>query len=80
MFPKELTRRICLQLQASLDSDHFLSPHDLHLRFRGDTVRRNYMLINLWGQKVQLAKKKFGFTQNKNLVIYIFGYTHYLSA
>ena len=37
MFPKELTRRICLQLQASLDADHFLSSHDLHLRFRGDT-------------------------------------------
>ena len=37
MFPKELTRRICLQLQASLDADHFFSSHDLHLRFRGDT-------------------------------------------
>ena len=40
MFPKELTRRICLQLQASLDADHFLSSHDLHLRFRGDTEEK----------------------------------------
>ena len=41
MFPKELTRRICLQLQASLnDADHFLFSHDLHLRFRGDTEEK----------------------------------------
>ena len=41
------------QSRTSLVGDHFLYSRDPHGWFRGDIVRRNYMLVTLRGQIVQ---------------------------
>ena len=51
------------QSRTSLVGDHFLYSRDPHGWFRGDIVRRNYMLVTLRGQIVQrghcrVTKKK----------------------
>ena len=35
-------------------NDHFLYSHDLHVWFRGDIVRRNYMLVTFGGWAVSI--------------------------
>ena len=57
-FFKVLIRRICLTIKSFLNDDHFLYSHDLTVRFRGDIVRRNLMLITPRGKTV----KVFDFT------------------
>ena len=44
-FFKVLIRIICLTIKSFLNGDHFLYSHDLNVRFIGDIVRRNLMLI-----------------------------------
>ena len=45
-FPSELTRRICLMINAWV-GDHFLYSHDLNKQFRSIIVRRNEKLVTL---------------------------------
>ena len=44
-FPKEFI----YHSRASLVADHFLYSRDLNVR--GDIVRRNWMLVTLWGPR-----------------------------
>ena len=46
-FPKVLIREFVLKSRASLVSDHFPNSCDVNVRFRGDTLRRNYLLVTL---------------------------------
>ena len=54
-FFKVLIRRICLTIKSFLNDDHFLYSHDLNVRFRGDIVRRNLMLITPRGKRVKAS-------------------------
>ena len=56
-FPKVLTRRICLTIKSFFFNDHFLYSHDLNVWFRGDTVKRNTMLVILRAQRVRADQK-----------------------
>ena len=47
-FPKVLIRRICLKAK-NFFGDHDLYSRDLDVWFRGEVVRRNWMLITLRG-------------------------------
>ena len=38
-----------------LDDDHLFYFHDLHVQFRGDIVKRNYMLVTLRGPRVKIS-------------------------
>ena len=55
--PKVLTRRICLTIKSFFFNDHFLYSHDLNVWFRGDTVKRNTMLVILRAQRVRADQK-----------------------
>ena len=52
IFPKLLTRRICLAKLASLVGGHFVYSCDLNVWFRADIVGRNKTLVTLRGKKV----------------------------
>ena len=52
-FFKVRMRRICLTMKTFF-SDHFLYSHDLNVRFRGDIVRRNSILITPRGKRVKV--------------------------
>ena len=48
------------QSRASLVGDLFLYSHDLNVWFRGDIVRRNWMLVTLRGKRVNKEEKITG--------------------
>ena len=52
-FPEVWTRRIFEKSTFSLVGDHFLYSHDLNVWFKGETVRRNKMLVTLWSKRVK---------------------------
>ena len=60
-FLKVLTRRICVTIKSFFFNDHFLYSHDLNVRFSGDIVRRNEMLVPSWGQR-DMPKHNFSKT------------------
>ena len=41
------------KLSASLAGDYFVCSHELNMWFRGDIVRRIYMLVTLKGQRIK---------------------------
>ena len=52
-FPEVWTRRIFEKSTFSLVGDHFLYSHDLNVWFKGETVRRNKMLVTLWRKRIK---------------------------
>ena len=57
--PQEQQGKLVWQSRASQVDDHLCHSHDLSTWFRGDIVRRNYILVILEVLKVKYSIKKF---------------------
>ena len=67
-FSKVLMRRICLTSRASLVADHFIYSCYFYVWYRGDIVRRNWLLVTL-KERVKLHKIPAGDLTSSRLTI-----------
>ena len=57
--PQEQQGELVNQSRASQVGGYLCHSHDLNMRFRGDIVRRNYILVTLKALRVKYSIKKF---------------------